>query len=483
MVVSGIVQKFNMADEVAVVRLAIFSRFLLLLFQVVVNEFISDYDTSSFVDESGVRKTGWCDFVLQQIFGGFGKWDAAYFLKIAEEGYKYEQYMAFFPLYPWTLRFLTRTLQPALRYFISEHSLFLACGWVLNTAFFALAAVSLYRLTLGLFGKKNVALVSSLLFCINPASVFMSSLYTESLFSCLQFTALCYLEQECPTIAVLLFGLGCATRSNGVLSCGFVTHRIIKNFVSTEVASLQSGQSLFTLLRVYNAVRAFLKIIILNGIVLAPFILFQFYGYSLYCTPQTELTQDTVNHSPWCDKLIPFSYSYIQDSYWNVGFLRYFELKQIPNFLLATPMIFLSSHAVLIYCCNRENLEMVKTLGLLQRKDKPDNMARRPIHQTAGRSGRPDTDFYHSPAVLVYVFHLAFMTLFGFTSMHVQVITRFIASASPLIYWYCAHVIIKDTADLSHRHCSKWRSKLIVGYFLLYFFIGTVLHCNFYPWT
>ena len=102
--------------------------------------------------------------------------------------------MAFFPFYPWLLRILARTLQLVLQYFASERSLLLACGWVLNSVFFALAAVSLYRLTLALFGKKNVALVSSLLFCFNPASVFMSSLYTESLFCCLQFTALCYLD-------------------------------------------------------------------------------------------------------------------------------------------------------------------------------------------------------------------------------------------------------------------------------------------------
>ena len=91
--------------------------------------------------------------------------------------------------------------------------------------------------------------------------------------------------------------------------------------------------------------------------------------------PLADVTWDTV-YSPWCDKLIPLPYSYIQDSYWNVGFLRYFELKQIPNFLLAAPMILLSSYAVLTYCCNQENFEILKTLGLLHRRRKSDNMAR-----------------------------------------------------------------------------------------------------------
>ena len=65
-----------------------------------------------------------------------------------------------------------------------------------------------------------------------------------------------------------------------------------------------------------------------------------------------------------------------------------------------------------------------------------------------------------------------------------QVITRLVFSASPLIYWYAAYVIISDSTEPPYRHCrSKWKSQLILGYFLLYFFIGTALHCNFYPWT
>jgi len=46
---------------------------------------------------------------------------------------------------------------------------------------------------------------------------------------------------------------------------------------------------------------------------------------------------------------------------------------------------------------------------------------RRPIHQVIGSKEKKNIDFYHSPLVLVYAVHLAFMTSFGFTSMHVQV--------------------------------------------------------------
>lgn len=352
------------------------------LLQFAANEFIDDYDTSSFTGVIGKTKlkTTWCDWIFQRVLGGFGKWDAEYFLQISEEGYKYEQYMAFFPLYPWILRIF----HPILQYFVSQQrSAILACGWILNTAFFSLAAKSLYQLSHALFGRNDVALMSSLLFCFNPASVFMSSLYTESLFSCLQFTALYYLEQEKVARALLLFGLGCATRSNGVISCGFVVHRILKRFVSYQLISFKASSNKWTLKfpNVSSSFAVILKVMILSSIVLVPFIFFQFYGYSLYCTPVVNARM--THHKSWCDRWPPFPYSYIQKVYWNVGFLCYFELKQVPNFFLATPIVILSSCAVLTYCCSHKNLEVVTSLGLLQRNCKlNESMTRWVLYST-----------------------------------------------------------------------------------------------------
>ena len=51
---------------------------------------------------------------------------------------------------------------------------------------------------------------------------------------------------------------------------------------------------------------------------------------------------------------------------------------------------------------------------------------RRPIYQVIRSEEKKNIDFYHSPLVLVNVVHLAFMTLFGFTSMHVQVSVNFL---------------------------------------------------------
>mgnify|MGYP002050440369 CR=1 FL=1 len=39
----------------------------------------------------------------------------------------------------------------------------------------------------------------------------------------------------------------------------------------------------------------------------------------------------------WCRERVPSIYAHVQRTYWNVGFLRYYELKQLPNFALAAP--------------------------------------------------------------------------------------------------------------------------------------------------
>ena len=53
------------------------------------------------------------------------------------------------------------------------------------------------------------------LYCLNPASVFMSSIYTESLFSGLAFGGMLSLHGDRPFHAAVCFGVASACRSNG----------------------------------------------------------------------------------------------------------------------------------------------------------------------------------------------------------------------------------------------------------------------------
>lgn len=86
--------------------------------------------------------------------------------------------------------------------------------------------------------------------------------------------------------------------------------------------------------------------------------------------------------------------------------------------------------------------------------------------------------------------------------VYFQVLTRFLGSASPAIYWFAAHVVYNnlnqpsnlafssDTAGplspsallMLYKH-NTIQAKCILLFFLGYFAIGTVAFSNFLPWT
>ncbi len=59
------------------------------------------------------------------------------------------------------------------------------------------------------------------------------------------------------------------------------------------------------------------------ALIVVPLLAFQYFGYSEFCG-STKLL-----HRPWCSSMVPYIYGYVQRHYWNVGLLRYFELKQV----------------------------------------------------------------------------------------------------------------------------------------------------------
>ena len=102
-------------------------------------------------------------------------------------------------------------------------------------------------------------------------------------------------------------------------------------------------------------------------------------------------------------------------------------------------------------------------------------------------------------------------------SLLVQVLTRFLASSTPVPFWISAHLLLLNEPllhrrktsvpnvqlrahDTSRNGCTNplhnpvsallphWRTcsattQCILGYFLSYWVLGLALHCNFLPWT
>lgn len=128
------------------------------------------------------------------------------------------------------------------------------------------------------------------------------------------------------------------------------------------------------------------------------------------------------------------------DSFRNVGPFKYYSMNQIPNFVLASPIL-------LISCCGIHHYLAAFSFS----------------HPRKG-TGYLQTD------ILDFVLHWLFLVSVSLVVMHVQVSTRFIASQCPPLYWFSAFKL-------------QTHPRLIFWYFVGYFVVGTVLFTNFYPWT
>jgi len=188
--------------------------------------------------------------------------------------------------------------------------------------------------------------------------------------------------------------------------------------------------------------------------------------------------------SIWCNASVPLAYSYVQKTYWNVGFLRYYQFKQIPNFVLAFPILYITLQCIKEFAS--EYRDELYLLGFFDSKAKSKNIKVKK----------------YPSSMFVFVVHGLFLTMFCLFFVHIQISTRLLASATPLMYWHCALIIshkCTNHIDLQYESdenmCSKWKvfflyqkqytlqDKFILFYFIGYTIVGCFMFSNFLPWT
>lgn len=81
---------------------ALTSRVIICLLSIVANLLIPDHDPAVFrwTGSPSNNVTGVADVGISILTDGLTRWDGQYFLHIANNGYTYENTLAFFPLYP-----------------------------------------------------------------------------------------------------------------------------------------------------------------------------------------------------------------------------------------------------------------------------------------------------------------------------------------------------------------------------------------------
>ncbi|KAK6148610.1 hypothetical protein DH2020_019522 [Rehmannia glutinosa] len=492
-------------DTRRLLRYAVASRLLVLTLIIIWRSLLSPYDTSASINPPCLSSSNSSNPPPPVLLPGVGSaiessivWDGVYFTRIAECGYEYEQTYAFLPLLPLCVSLFSKTVFGPLVPVIGYRAVLGLSGYVLNNIAFVFAALYLYRLSVLVLKDTELALRASVLFCFNPASIFYSSIYSESLYAFFSFGGLYHFMNGTYFCATFWLALSGCARSNGVLNAGYICFRSMQQvneaFVSRKRAYLLM-------------VKILLAGALCSICIFIPFISFQAYGYFNICVGRS-----VVEMRPWCKARLPLLYNYIQSHYWGVGFLKYFQVKQLPNFLLASPILSLAICSIIYYvklwpevflslglrasstedklagsalstkaevqlssAGPSENdtpnvLQDNGTHGLRKRAIKREDLVIQP-----SKSEAPDSLQCDPVVILPFVLHLSFMVATAFFVMHVQVATRFL-SVSPLLYWFASHIMGSPSVGKRWGH-------FIWAYCAAYILLGSLLFSNFYPFT
>lgn len=255
-----------------------------------------------------------------------------------------------------------------------------------------------------------------------------------------------------------------ATRANGLVNGGFLIYQALQEIISSF---LKSGIAKSSKTSAYILIRLFITC----SLIVLPFCLWNYYGYVQFCRKKASTPQ-------WCSQNAPLIYSHVQNYHWNLGFMKYYQFRKIPNFFLSSPTFMLTIYG----CCQYLiiNKSEIATLGFCKN----------------GNRTRTNREWKFTQInIFVYVIHALILSLFAALFMHIEVVTRFLMSSSPFPYWIMASFVLadyakadKDVKNFPFNITSIWpclsrKSKIAITYFSVYNVLGTVLHVNFLPWT
>lgn len=269
---------------------------------------VTDYDTSTSLFYQHTSGGGNHAPSPASLSHRLTRWDALYYVHNARAGRVYEQEWAFASGLPAAAGWILAPLGPRGAGF--EAGVSVAVAHLAHLA----SVLSLHRLTALLFPRDaRVAFLSAALHVVSPAGLFLSAPYSESPFSALSFagtyvfalglgrggTALPR-RAACVVLAGALLGLAAACRSNG-LSSGLLFAIDALQALLRLLESPSPGSLL------YVAAPLLGGILVAAGVAVP-----QFFAWTRYCGPDVpaELAR------PWCGKMVPSIYTFVQEHYW-----------------------------------------------------------------------------------------------------------------------------------------------------------------------
>lgn len=463
------VTPITICTESLLFRLCCFSRIAFIVLAIIADAIFNDHIATGVetfpIDYSSV----YTEILLRP----FTKWDAAHFLQIASHGYQKPTQFVFFPLYPWLLSLSGKFLSYFQSLFsvalLNNEEVLVLSALLLNGISFIFAFLVLRKMLENWQVSSRVRQIALLCFIFNPASIFFVSAYSESLFCALSWYGMFLLDTSYSSFAVLPFILSSFVRSNGnfvvVLIAGRYFCEIIHNYASMTLSrSLTVGLTILW--------------------ILTPYFVINWYHHNNLCSGTIpdrfpQIFEDVCSESFHFYSL----YSYLQAEFWNVGLLKYYQLKQIPNFFLAAPISAVAIVGALEKTRLMENTGAIEPLGLRGSESTNGEYDLKKRAPLLGGFVLHYFDFIDNVDFLPYYLHLGLVLFVVLFLANVQIMTRVLSSASPLIYVVLAY-LLTDKRRCTSKWIGGWStSSFVLLYLVVYNVLGVILHVNFYPWT
>lgn len=158
-----------------------------------------------------------------------------------------------------------------------------------------------------------------------------------------------------------------------------------------------------------------------------------------------------------------------------MGLFRYWTLLQLPNFLLAAPLLALSFAASYEFYTQNAAHVISHTLPFL-----PRSFAGRIKTDTSTKETKPTRPFL-SPDLTPFIHLHTALTALLLVASHVQIILR-VSAANPVVFWYAADLVQADSEseDAAERRRGRW-GRWWVGYCVVWGSVSILLWSGFYP--
>ncbi|SPO31286.1 related to GPI18 - mannosyltransferase [Ustilago trichophora] len=433
-----------------ILKLSLVVRILSIIFLIISSQLIQAFDTSHTLlsysldpSTSHSLSSGAFNWLL-----AFVRWDTIYFLSSAAPtslntihtgGYAWEQTLAFQPGIIAILR-ACGYVTPEMDGRWSPTAAILLTT-LLGNVLAVVSPVLLHRLVWKLTRNAELAYTAAVLSIFAPsAGTTLAAATPESFFSFACLMGLLALESGTkPALgwaqvmeASFWFSIATAFRSNGMLLIGYVW---------------------FKLLRERNVI-GILKLILSTAICIAPGVGFQLWAYTRFCLAGSGRS--------WCSSSPPSVYAFVQRHYWNVGFLRYWELAQVPNFLLALPVLVGIAYTVHTFYRDSSFSQIMTSANPLI-----------PPGATTIRSKSEGLSHTSTPAATPYIIHSMVLGVLLLFASHVQIALRFATPGGvPALWIGAAHAVL---------YAKPWVRRLVVGYLALQYVVAIGLYAGFYP--